>query len=256
MAADMPPACPTRLGTTPYKPTPRLPRHARGPGGKPSCANAYCGFCTATCPPTSSWATGWTGLAAFTSSSRCWRALAPRARPAAPGYCLTCRNCEGHLPSGVQYGHLVDMAASSWMPRCRARSASAARWALQGASTPVVRSAMRLGQAVRGGALPDAVRAKGACAAPRRAFRSACARSVLLLAAACSHPLMARIHDATVRAGRYGHNRRGGARARCCGAVRFHLNDQEGALAQMPRQHRRLVAAGRRRAEGGRSGPL
>ena len=41
--------------------------------------------------------------------------------------------------------------------------------------------------------------------------------------------------------------------AGCCGAIRLHLDDHDGALEHMRTQHRRLVAAGRGAAASRRS---
>ncbi|WP_404301271.1 glycolate oxidase subunit GlcF [Alicycliphilus denitrificans] len=150
--------------------------------------------------------------------------------------CLTCRNCESTCPSGVQYGHLVDIGrriVDAKVPRPRGEAA--VRWALkEGLPSPLFAPAMKVGQAVRG-LLPERLRAKvpprqAAGAWPARAH----ARKVLLLAG-CVQPAMApNINAATARVlDAAGIETLVAPEAGCCGAVRFHLNDQEGGLAQM-----------------------
>ena len=150
--------------------------------------------------------------------------------------CLTCRNCETTCPSGVQYGHLVDMGrkiVDAKVPRPLGERA--VRWALkEGLTSPLFDSAMQAGQALRG-VLPASVRAKvpvptAAGHWPRRQH----ARKVLLLEG-CVQPSMAPgINAATVRVlDAVGIQAVIAPEAGCCGAVKFHLNDQQGALAQM-----------------------
>ena len=198
----------------------------------------HCGFCTATCPTYQLLGDELDGpRGRIYLIKQVLEGQAPtRKTQLHLDRCLTCRNCESTCPSGVQYGHLVDIGrklVDAQVPRPLGERA--ARWALQeGINSPLFAPAMRLGQAVRG-ALPDAVRAKVPAQRPRRALpQRAHARRVLLLAG-CVQPSMApQIHDATVRvldaAGITGVV---APEAGCCGAVRFHLNDQEGGLAQM-----------------------
>ena len=198
----------------------------------------HCGFCTATCPTYQLLGDELDGpRGRIYLIKQVLEGQAPtRKTQLHLDRCLTCRNCESTCPSGVQYGHLVDIGrklVDDQVPRPLGERA--ARWALQeGINSPLFAPAMRLGQAVRG-ALPAAVRAKVPALRPRRALpQRVHARRVLLLAG-CVQPSMApQIHDATVRvldaAGITGVV---APEAGCCGAVRFHLNDQEGALAQM-----------------------
>ena len=198
----------------------------------------HCGFCTATCPTYQLLGDELDGpRGRIYLIKQVLEGQAPtRKTQLHLDRCLTCRNCESTCPSGVQYGHLVDIGrklVDAQVPRPLGERA--ARWALQeGINSPLFAPAMRLGQAVRG-VLPDAVRAKVPALRPRRALpQRVHARRVLLLAG-CVQPSMApQIHDATVRvldaAGITGVV---APEAGCCGAVRFHLNDQEGALAQM-----------------------
>jgi glycolate oxidase iron-sulfur subunit len=150
--------------------------------------------------------------------------------------CLTCRNCESTCPSGVQYGHLVDIGrriVDKKVPR--GAGSKALRWALkEGLTSPVFGPAMKLGQSVRG-LLPGTLKAKvparqAAGEWPTRTH----ARKVLLLAG-CVQPSMApNINAATARVlDAAGIQVVVPPAAGCCGAVKFHLDDQDGGLAQM-----------------------
>ena len=150
--------------------------------------------------------------------------------------CLTCRNCETTCPSGVQYGHLVDIGrkiVDEKVPRPAAQKAL--RWALkEGLPSPLFAPAMKLGQAVRG-LLPASLQAKvparqDAGVWPTRQH----ARKVLMLDG-CVQPAMApNINAATARVlDAAGIETVLAAKAGCCGAVKFHLNDHDGGKAQM-----------------------
>jgi len=150
--------------------------------------------------------------------------------------CLTCRNCESTCPSGVQYGQLVDIGrriVEAKVPRGAA--SRALRWTLkEGLTSAAFAPAMKLGQTVRG-LLPGALKAK--VPAPRDAGRwpeRTHARKVLMLAG-CVQPAMApNINTATARVlDAAGIQAVVAAAAGCCGALKFHLNDQAGGLAQM-----------------------
>ena len=150
--------------------------------------------------------------------------------------CLTCRNCETTCPSGVQYGHLIDIGrqvveAKVARPPAEARTRALLR---RGLSSPLFGPAMRLGQSLRG-LLPATLRAKVPAPRPAGAWpRRTHARKVLLLEG-CVQPSMAPgINAATARvldaAGIECVLARGQG---CCGAIKYHLADGAGGLAQM-----------------------
>ncbi|MBE7367688.1 glycolate oxidase subunit GlcF [Ramlibacter pallidus] len=150
--------------------------------------------------------------------------------------CLTCRNCESTCPSGVDYGHLVDIGRGI-VERKVARGAPsrALRWSLkEGLTSPLFGPAMAVGKAVRG-LLPARLREKvparqDAGAWPTRTH----ARKVLMLAGCVQPSMMPNINTATARVlDAAGVQVVVAKEAGCCGAVRFHLNDQEGGRAQM-----------------------
>ena len=152
--------------------------------------------------------------------------------------CLTCRNCESTCPSGVQYGHLVDIGRKIVDEKVpRPASEKALRWALkEGLPSPLFAPAMKLGQAVRG-LLPAALQAKVPARqdAGRRPTRSH-ARKVLMLAGCVQPAMMPNINAATARVlDAAGIQTIVAAKAGCCGAVKFHLNDHDGGKAEMRR---------------------
>jgi glycolate oxidase iron-sulfur subunit len=150
--------------------------------------------------------------------------------------CLTCRNCESTCPSGVEYGHLVDIGrriVDEKVPR--GTSANALRWTLkEGLPSPLFAPAMRMGQAVRS-LLPKVLQAKvpvrqQAGRMPTREH----ARKVLMLAGCVQPSMMPNINSATARVlDAAGIQTLIAPSAGCCGAVKFHLNDQAGGRAQM-----------------------
>jgi glycolate oxidase iron-sulfur subunit len=150
--------------------------------------------------------------------------------------CLTCRNCESTCPSGVEYGHLVDIGRRIVEEKVpRGASANALRWTLkEGLPSPLFAPAMRMGQAVRG-LLPKVLQAKvparqQAGNMPTREH----ARKVLMLAGCVQPSMMPNINSATARVlDAAGIQTLVAHTAGCCGAVKFHLNDQEGGRAQM-----------------------
>ena len=152
--------------------------------------------------------------------------------------CLTCRNCESTCPSGVQYGHLVDIGRRIVEEKVpRGAGSRALRWSLkEGLTSPVFGPAMKLGQTVRG-LLPPMLKAKVPARQDAGRWPSRThARKVLMLAG-CVQPSMApNINSATARVlDAAGIQTVVAPEAGCCGAVKFHLNDQAGGLAQMRR---------------------
>ncbi len=150
--------------------------------------------------------------------------------------CLTCRNCETTCPSGVQYGHLVDIGrkiVDAKVPRPSGQKAL--RWALkEGLPSPLFGPAMKMGQAVRG-LLPAALKSKVPARQPAGAWPARQhARQMLMLAGCVQPAMMPNINAATARVlDAAGIQAVVAPKAGCCGAVKFHLNDQVGGKAQM-----------------------
>ncbi|PJI99612.1 LOW QUALITY PROTEIN: glycolate oxidase iron-sulfur subunit [Acidovorax sp. 69] len=150
--------------------------------------------------------------------------------------CLTCRNCESTCPSGVRYGHLVDIGRKLVDEKVpRPVGEKALRWALkEGLPSPLFAPAMKAGQLLRG-LLPASLKAKvpapqDAGSWPTRTH----ARKVLLLAGCVQPAMMPNINTATARVlDAVGIETVIAPKAGCCGAVKFHLNDQDGGKAEM-----------------------
>ncbi|SFD71115.1 glycolate oxidase subunit GlcF [Paracidovorax konjaci] len=198
----------------------------------------HCGFCTATCPTYQLLGDELDGpRGRIYLIKQVLEGDAPtRKTQLHLDRCLTCRNCETTCPSGVQYGRLVDIGrriVEEKVPRPLPERAR--RWALkEGVPSPLFAPALKAGQAVRG-LLPAAVRAKvprpqEAGAWPVREH----ARKVLMLAGCVQPAMLPNVNRATARVlDAAGIQTVIAAGEGCCGAVKFHLNDQEGGRAQM-----------------------
>jgi glycolate oxidase iron-sulfur subunit len=147
--------------------------------------------------------------------------------------CLTCRNCETTCPSGVQYGHLIDIGRALIEQQVPRRAADRTiRTALrEGLTSAWFAPTLKLGQAFRNW-LPPTIRNSvpkplEAGSWPRRGQPRR-----MLLMAGCVQPSLrptinaatARVFDAagielTLASG-------------CCGAIRQHLADPQGALRE------------------------
>jgi len=198
----------------------------------------HCGFCTATCPTYQLLGDELDGpRGRIYLIKQVLEGEAPTAKTQLHlDRCLTCRNCESTCPSGVQYGQLVDIGrkiVDEQVPRTA--GAAALRWTLkEGLSSPLFGPAMRAGQAVRG-LLPAALKAKvPARQATGRWPSREHPRKVLMLAGCVQPAMLPNINSATARVlDAAGIQVLVPPAAGCCGAVKFHLNDQEGGRAQM-----------------------
>ena len=198
----------------------------------------HCGFCTATCPTYQLLGDELDGPRGriYLIKQVLEGATPTRATQLHLDRCLTCRNCESTCPSGVQYGHLVDIGRKIVDEKVpRPVGEKALRWALkEGLPSPLFAPAMKAGQLVRG-LLPEALKAKvpapqDAGAWPTREH----ARKVLMLAGCVQPAMMPNINTATARVlDAVGIQTVIAPKAGCCGAVKFHLNDQAGGMAEM-----------------------
>jgi len=200
----------------------------------------HCGFCNATCPTYQLLGDELDGprgriylikqvLEGRPATERTQRHL---------DRCLTCRNCETSCPSGVEYGRLIDIGRALVdrqvsRPAADRHLRSALREGLTGTWFAPT---LRLGQAFRN-FLPTSVKAAvpepvdpGAWPVRRHPRR-------MLLLAGCVQPALrpsinaatARVFDAAgielgIESG-----------AGCCGAIRQHLSDPQGALREARR---------------------
>ncbi|HAJ14550.1 MAG TPA: glycolate oxidase iron-sulfur subunit [Comamonadaceae bacterium] len=198
----------------------------------------HCGFCTATCPTYQLLGDELDGPRGriYLMKQVLEGAEPTRKTQLHLDRCLTCRNCESTCPSGVQYGHLVDIGrkiVDARVPRPAAEKA--VRWLLkEGLTSRAFAPAMALGQRVRG-LLPPALKAKvPARQAAGRWPTATHERQVLMLAGCVQPAMLPNINSATARVlDAAGIQTVVATQAGCCGAVRFHLNDQDGGLAQM-----------------------
>ncbi len=198
----------------------------------------HCGFCTATCPTYQLLGDELDGpRGRIYLMKQVLEGVQPtRKTQMHLDRCLTCRNCETTCPSGVQYGHLLDIGrkiVDAKVPR--PASEKMLRWALkEGLPSPLFAPAMALGQLVRP-LLPGALKAKvPARQNPGLTPSRVHPRKVLVLEG-CVQPAMSpNINSATARVfDAAGIQCVAAARAGCCGAVKFHLNDQDGGRAEM-----------------------
>ena len=198
----------------------------------------HCGFCTATCPTYQLLGDELDGPRGriYLMKQVLEGETPTRKTQLHLDRCLTCRNCETTCPSGVQYGHLVDIGRKIVDAKVeRPMGEKALRWALkEGLPSPLFGPAMAMGQMVRG-LLPGSLKAKvppkqNAGTWPTRTH----ARKVLMLAGCVQPAMMPNINSATARVlDAAGIQTVVEGNAGCCGAVKFHLNDQDGGMAQM-----------------------
>ncbi|HEX7748399.1 MAG TPA: glycolate oxidase subunit GlcF [Bordetella sp.] len=199
----------------------------------------HCGFCSATCPTYQI-----LGDELDSPRGRIYliKQMLEGAEPTAATQkhldrCLTCRNCETTCPSGVQYGHLVDIGRQVVDERVsRPLGQQLRRFMLRkGLNSSWFAPAMRLGQLLRG-VLPPAIRRKVPARRSVGALPDASrhARQVLLLAGCVQPAMMPTIDAATIRVlDAIGIGARVASSGGCCGAINFHLDALDDALAQM-----------------------
>ncbi|MEP7100477.1 MAG: glycolate oxidase subunit GlcF [Burkholderiales bacterium] len=202
----------------------------------------HCGFCTATCPT-------YQLLGDELDGPRGRIYLMKQVLEGAPvtrstqlhlDRCLTCRNCESTCPSGVQYGKLIEIVRPIVDDLVeRPTREKATRWLLkEGLTSPLFAPAMKLGQALRP-LVPPSLKNKVPAKAPARAHQwptRTHPRKVLMLMGCVQPAMMPNINSATARVlDAAGIQTVVADEAGCCGAIRTHLNDTEGGLADMRR---------------------
>ena len=201
----------------------------------------HCGFCTATCPT-------YQILGDELDGPRGRIYLIKQVLEGAPvtkktqthlDRCLTCRNCETTCPSGVQYGRLIDIgrkvveqrvprSLGERITRTLLKEALPRKWIF----TPVYKAGKLVRPFLSKPMQDKLPPAPGAGTWPRREH----ARKMLVLDG-CVQPAMApNINSATARVlDAFGVQLIVAPRAGCCGALRYHLNDQEAGLDDMRR---------------------
>ncbi|WP_313070520.1 glycolate oxidase subunit GlcF, partial [Melaminivora sp.] len=202
----------------------------------------HCGFCTATCPTYQLLGDELDGpRGRIYLIKQVLEGQEPtRSTQLHLDRCLTCRNCESTCPSGVQYGRLVDIGrriVDDQVPRPAGERA--VRWLLkEGLPSPLFGPAMKLGQGVRDllpGRLREKVPPKSSPEQQARPWPKRQHARKMLMLAGCVQPAMApNINAATARVlDAAGIECVIARKAGCCGAIKFHLNDQDGGRAQM-----------------------
>ncbi len=202
----------------------------------------HCGFCNATCPTYQLLGDELDGPRGriYLIKQVLEGAAVTRSTQQHLDRCLTCLNCQTTCPSGVDYGHLVEIGRKIVDARVQRPAAErTVRWLLkEGLTSRLFAPAMRLGQALRP-LLPATLQK---FIPPRAAHALAVAppapahRQVLMLQGCVQPSMMPTIDAAAIRvlaAAGIGvvHSRVAG----CCGALRTHLGDHEGGLANMRR---------------------
>jgi glycolate oxidase iron-sulfur subunit len=200
----------------------------------------HCGFCTATCPT-------YQLLGDELDSPRGRIYLVKQMLEGRPvtqrtrlhlDRCLTCRSCETTCPSGVRYGRLADIGRGIAEARTRrsladrllraALSFVVPRTRLFGALLSLGRVARPFVPGTLKEKIPSRIEPPGAWPAPRHR------RRVLALAGCVQPALAPAINAAAARVlDRLGISMAEVPGAGCCGAVRFHLNDQDAGMRDM-----------------------
>jgi len=201
----------------------------------------HCGFCTATCPT-------YQLLGDELDSPRGRIYLIKQVLEGRPvtaktrlhlDRCLTCRSCETTCPSGVQYARLLDIGRDVVERRAPRATSEALQRSLLKETLPrswLFAPALRMGQLFRP-LLPSGVAAKVPAPTPRARAPAARHDRRMLVLAGCVQPTLAPdINGAAARVlDRLGISLVGLKQSGCCGALRFHLNDQEGGRADARR---------------------
>ena len=206
----------------------------------------HCGFCTATCPTYQLLGDELDGPRGriYLIKQVLEGAEPTRKTQQHLDRCLTCRNCETTCPSGVQYGELVEIGRRIVDEKVeRPRSEKAVRWMLkEGLTSALFEPAMKLGQLARP-LLPSALKGKvapkasaGEQARAHRWPKREHPRKVLMLMGCVQPAMLPNINSATARVlDVAGIQTMVAEDAGCCGAIRSHLGDQQGGLADMRR---------------------
>jgi glycolate oxidase iron-sulfur subunit len=201
----------------------------------------HCGFCTATCPTYQLLGDELDGPRGriYLIKQVLEGKPATRATQVHLDRCLTCRNCESTCPSGVQYGRLADIGrrvVEAQVPRPPAqrllrtvlKETLPRQWLFS--------RAMKTGQTVRA-LLPRALQDKVPAPRPAGAWPTGQRARKMLMLEGCVQPSMSpNINAATARVfDAAGVQLVAAKRAGCCGAIRWHMNDARGGLADMRR---------------------
>jgi glycolate oxidase iron-sulfur subunit len=199
----------------------------------------HCGFCTATCPTYQLLGDELDGPRGriYLIKQVLEGHAATEKTQSHLDRCLTCRNCESTCPSGVQYGRLADIGRKvveeqvgrPWrtrLVRTALKEVLPRKW--------LFKPAMKMGQLVRP-MLPQTLKNKVPLQQASGQWPQTKHARKMLLLEGCVQPSMspntnmatARVLDAV------GVELVIAKKAGCCGAIRYHMNDQTGGLNDM-----------------------
>jgi glycolate oxidase iron-sulfur subunit len=198
----------------------------------------HCGFCTATCPTYQLLGDELDGpRGRIYLVKQVLEGVPPTARTQLHlDRCLTCRACETTCPSGVRYARLADIGrgiVEARVPRSPWQKMVRAALAFTLPRRRLFALLLAFGRPFRfllPGLVPAPPAPAGEWPAPRHARR-------MLVLAGCVQPALApRINAAAARVlDRMGVSLLEAPGAGCCGALRYHLNDQAAGLDDMRR---------------------
>ena len=202
----------------------------------------HCGFCNATCPTYQLLGDELDGPRGriYLIKQMLEGAEVTRSTQLHLDRCLTCLNCQTTCPSGVEYGHLVDIGRKLVEERvARPPADKAVRWSLrEGLTSSWFAPALKIGRALRPllpGILKNKVpvRVGAPIAGTARGTRP---RKVLILQGCVQPAMLPNIDRATERVlDAVGIQAVYAAGTGCCGALRTHLSDSQGGLQDMRR---------------------
>jgi glycolate oxidase iron-sulfur subunit len=203
----------------------------------------HCGFCTATCPT-------YQLLGDELDGPRGRIYLIKQVLEGKPvtektrlhlDRCLTCRACETTCPSGVNYSQLLDIGRQIVEQKLPRKGSEALTRALLREVLPrpaLFGPVVKLGQMLRP-LLPSVLADKlpPDAQGPAKGWPTTSHQRRMLVLAGCVQPSLApNINAASARLlDKLGISLFEEAKAACCGAVRFHLNDQDAAKNDMRR---------------------
>lgn len=221
--------------------SPELANHPEGLEAQRLLSNCvHCGFCTATCPTyqlLGDELDGPRGRIYLIKQMAEGKKATEKTREHLDR-CLTCRNCESTCPSGVQYGHLVDIgrkwAEEQTSPR--PTKERLIRFLLKETLTrpSIFNPAMKMGRTVKM-FLPTALQKKIPDLRLHSSREHAPYLQSMILLEGCVQPgMMPSINVSTRNVlGQLGVKLISPSSAGCCGALKFHLNDHEGGKDNM-----------------------
>jgi len=201
----------------------------------------HCGFCNATCPTFQLLGDELDGPRGriYLIKQVLEGAEVTRSTQQHLDRCLTCLNCQTTCPSGVEYGHLIDIGRKIVDARVeRPAQERTLRWLLrEGLHSTLFGQAMRLPAALKNKVPARSAAAQTGMSPPSAVPRRPPHRRQVLMLGGCVQPSMmpnidraaTRVLDAAGIGVLYA------AGAGCCGSLRTHLGDHEGGLADMRR---------------------